>query len=200
MCIGGVLGKIASAIGWTACSELARVAYYPFINKMTIALKLPIFVPPPIGVSAGLEVNLNLGDLTPAVYKHCAGQGHKEFNCLQTMFDARGPTGVSIGVDVLIGVKIPVLGEARVNATRRLCYCSYYCYSLLSVLLSSLLAFSLWSLLRLLLLLLWWWWRRWWCWWCWLCFVVVVVVLVVLVVFCGGSGGVGGVGCVLWWW
>ncbi|CAE7341694.1 unnamed protein product [Symbiodinium sp. CCMP2456] len=111
MCIGGVLGKIASAIGWTACAELANVAYYPFINKMTIALMLPIFIPPPLGVSAGLEVNLNLGDLTPAVYKHCGSQGHKEFNCLQSMFDARGPTGVKVYVKVLIGVKIPVLGE-----------------------------------------------------------------------------------------
>ena len=112
MCIGGVLGKIAGAIGWTACAELANVAYYPFINKMTISLMLPIFIPPPLGVSAGLEVNLNLGDLTPAVYKHCGSQGHKEFNCLQSMFDARGPTGVKVYVKVLIGVKIPVLGEA----------------------------------------------------------------------------------------
>ena len=110
MCIGGVLGKIASAIGWTACAGLAHVGYYPFINKMTITLSLPIFIPPPLGLAAPLEVNLNLGDLTPAVYSHCGGLGHGEYNCLQSMFDARGPTGVSMGVDVLLGVNIPVLG------------------------------------------------------------------------------------------
>eukprot|EP00439_Symbiodinium_sp_Y106_P072724 s2562_g13.t1 len=111
LCIGGVLGQIADAIGWGACMEVAKVAYRPFINKMTVTLSLPIFLPPPLGVSAGIEVNLNLGDLTPAVYKHCAKQGHKEYNCLQSMFDARGPTGISLGVDVLIGAKIPVLGS-----------------------------------------------------------------------------------------
>ncbi|CAE7517962.1 unnamed protein product, partial [Symbiodinium natans] len=110
LCIGGVLGKIADAIGWSACAGIAKVAYYPFINKMTITLSLPIFIPPPLGLAAPLEVNLNLGDLTPAVYNHCGKQGHGEYNCLQSMFNARGPTGVSVGVDVLLGVSIPVLG------------------------------------------------------------------------------------------
>ena len=111
LCIGGVLGKIASAIGWSACTGIAMVAYYPFINKLTITLSLPIFIPPPLGVAAPLEVNLNLGDLTPAVYKHCGKQGHGEYNCLQSMYNARGPTGVAIGVDVLLGVSVPVLGQ-----------------------------------------------------------------------------------------
>lgn len=110
LCIGGVLGKIASAIGWSACAGIAHVAYYPFINKMTITLSLPIFIPPPLGVAAPLEVNLNLGDLTPAVYSHCGKQGHGEYNCLQSMFNARGPTGVAVGVDVLLGIQVPVLG------------------------------------------------------------------------------------------
>ena len=110
LCIGGVLGKIADAIGWSACAGIAKVAYYPFINKMTITISLPIFIPPPLGVAAPLEVNLNLGDLTPAVYSHCGKQGHGEYNCLQSMFNARGPTGVAVGVDILLGVKIPVLG------------------------------------------------------------------------------------------
>ena len=110
LCIGGVLGKIASAIGWSACAGLAHVGYFPFINKMTITLSLPIFIPPPLGLAAPIEVNLNLGDLTPAVYNYCSGLGHGEYNCLQSMFDARGPTGVSMGVDVLLGVQIPVLG------------------------------------------------------------------------------------------
>ena len=110
LCIGGVLGKIASAIGWSACAGIAHVAYYPFINKMTITLSLPIFIPPPLGVQAPLEVNLNLGDLTPAVYSHCGNQGHGEYNCLQSMFNARGPTGVAVGVDILLGIQVPVLG------------------------------------------------------------------------------------------
>ena len=46
---------------------------------------------------------------TPAVYSYCGGLGHGEYNCLQSMFDARGPTGVSMGVDLLVGVQIPVL-------------------------------------------------------------------------------------------
>ena len=71
---------------------------------MTISLHLPIFIPPPLGMSAPINVNLNLGDLTPAVYKHCGTQGHAEYNCLMSMFNARGVTGVSMGVDVLMGV------------------------------------------------------------------------------------------------
>ena len=55
LCIGGILGRLADAIGWGSCANLATIAYYPFINKMHIALSLPIFIPPPLGVSAGLE-------------------------------------------------------------------------------------------------------------------------------------------------
>ena len=57
------------------------------------------------------EVNLKLGDLTPAVYNHCSGRGHGHFNCLARMFEARGVTGVLAYVDVLLGAKIPVLGD-----------------------------------------------------------------------------------------
>ena len=31
---------------------------------MTIRISLPIFIPPPLGLAAPIEVNLNLGDLT----------------------------------------------------------------------------------------------------------------------------------------
>ena len=45
----GVLGKIASAIGWEACTGLAHVGYFrSSINKMTITVSLPIFIPAPL--------------------------------------------------------------------------------------------------------------------------------------------------------
>jgi hypothetical protein len=113
MCIGGVLGEIADELGWSVCQELAKLAWHPFISKLIATINLPVPIPPPIGVKASLEANLRLGDITDVVSDHCLSKSNSalKYNCLQEMYKAQGPTGIKFKVDVLLGVRIPFVGE-----------------------------------------------------------------------------------------
>ncbi|CAE7659253.1 unnamed protein product [Symbiodinium necroappetens] len=112
MCIGGVLGEAADTMGWSTCKELGSVSYYPFINKLHLTINLPIPLPMPLGVRATLSANLNLGDLTGAVTNYCGTKGAAgEYRCLKDMYDARGVTSIGLSVEVLMGIRVPLLGE-----------------------------------------------------------------------------------------
>ena len=112
MCVGGMLGEVADKLGWGLCQSLGRLSYYPFLNKMHLNIPLPIPLPAPLGVRGTLDANLNLGDLAAAVNSHCATKGTAgEVNCLQSMLRARGVLRVDFGVELLLGVRIPFVGE-----------------------------------------------------------------------------------------
>eukprot|EP00439_Symbiodinium_sp_Y106_P066468 s2643_g10.t2 len=112
MCIGGVLGEAADTMGWSTCKELGSVNYYPFINKLHLTINLPIPLPMPLGVRATLSANLNLGDLTGAVTNYCGTKGAAgEYRCLKDMYDARGVTSIGLSMEVLMGIRVPLLGE-----------------------------------------------------------------------------------------
>eukprot|EP00927_Polykrikos_kofoidii_P035455 TRINITY_DN2_c0_g1_i2.p1 TRINITY_DN2_c0_g1~~TRINITY_DN2_c0_g1_i2.p1 ORF type:complete len:979 (-),score=117.83 TRINITY_DN2_c0_g1_i2:56-2992(-) len=113
MCIGGVLGEIADKVGWSACMELAKLAWHPFISKLKATINLPVPLPPPIGVRATLEANLRLGELSDVVINHCASKSRPSLKhrCFQEMYIAQEPTGITFKVDVLLGVNIPFVGS-----------------------------------------------------------------------------------------
>ena len=93
ICMGGPLGEIAGLLGLD-CIELGEVAYYPFLNMLTIQLNSPPVPPLPLPmVRVHTELSLILGDLVDAVKDHC--NRHPEgsadqWNCLSTFYEARG--------------------------------------------------------------------------------------------------------------
>ena len=115
MCMGGPLGEIAGLLDMD-CVEFGEVAYYPFLNMITLQINTPPVprLPVPL-VRARTELNLILGELTDAVKNHC--NRHPEgsadqWNCLSTFYEARGNNQVTlkveIGADLFFGSLAPV--------------------------------------------------------------------------------------------
>ena len=104
------------------CNTVGTLEYFPFISKMTVAIELPIPLPFPLSVRAFLDSNLRLAALTKVVRDYCDGFSHSpsaHFNCHFTFLNAQGFTFVDIGVEILLGIKIPLLGTIgdRLGAT-----------------------------------------------------------------------------------
>jgi hypothetical protein len=110
LCIGGVLGDIADKIGWSACVQLVKAAWHPYISKGSAELSLPVFIP---WVRATFRGNLNLGEPTPLVLNYCKNKPHysQQLICLNEMYEARGPTGVHIKVQFLVGFPTFFFGD-----------------------------------------------------------------------------------------
>jgi len=115
MCMGGPLGEIAGLLDMD-CVEFGEVAYYPFLNMITLQINTPPVprLPVPL-VRARTELNLILGELTDAVKKHCNRHpvgSADQWNCLSTFYEARGNNQVTlkveIGADLFFGSLAPV--------------------------------------------------------------------------------------------
>lgn len=98
------------------CVEFGEVAYYPFLNMITLQINTPPVprLPVPL-VRARTELNLILGELTDAVKKHCNRHpvgSADQWNCLSTFYEARGNNQVTlkveIGADLFFGSLAPV--------------------------------------------------------------------------------------------
>jgi len=67
VCIGGTLGDIASALGWSACQRIGEIRYYPFIGKLAGALRLPVFNAYVVSAWARLDIAGPVHDVTDAI-------------------------------------------------------------------------------------------------------------------------------------
>ena len=115
----GPLGEVAGLLGLD-CIELGEVAYYPFLNMLTIQLNSPPVPPLPLPmVRVHTELSLILGDLVDAVKDHC--NRHPEgsadqWNCLSTFYEARGNNQLTLKVE--IGANL-IFGSLAGNWGRR---------------------------------------------------------------------------------
>ncbi|CAE7416916.1 unnamed protein product [Symbiodinium natans] len=114
LCIGGIMGEVFVTSEKLVAMEHLQISWHPFINKLHLLIpSLPVPLPAPIGVRGTIEANLNLGDLTAAVVNHCESKGASaSYRCFKDMYNARGVTSVEFGVEALLGVRIPFVGEA----------------------------------------------------------------------------------------
>ena len=119
ICMGGPLGEIAGLLGLD-CIELGEVAYYPFLNMLTIQLNSPPVPPLPLPmVRVHTELSLILGDLVDAVKDHC--NRHPEgsadqWNCLSTFYEARGNNQLTLKVE--IGANL-IFGSVWITAAKK---------------------------------------------------------------------------------
>ena len=128
ICMGGPLGELAGLLGMD-CMELGSVAYYPFLNMITIQLSAPPTPQLPLPmVRVHLELSLILGELSDAVKDHCGR--HPEgsaarWTCLSTFYEARGNNQVTIkveiGLDLILGRTLaqPVARQAFTPGTEQ---------------------------------------------------------------------------------
>jgi len=79
LCLGGTLGDIAGALGWSACQKLAEINYYPFIGKMTGTFRLPLFQISVASAWARLDIGGPVHDVTKAIKNIIRHPDHNAF-------------------------------------------------------------------------------------------------------------------------
>jgi len=79
LCLGGTLGDIAGAIGWSTCQKLAEITYYPFIGKLTGTFRLPVFNIGVVSAWARLDVGGPVHEVTNAIKSLINNPDHNAF-------------------------------------------------------------------------------------------------------------------------